>query len=280
MSNNTIIQPDNMSGPFGLIAGNGVFPLIAAKEYKKQMPGSRLVCCAFNAETDPSIAPVCDAITWLKVGQLSKMIAFLKKEGVSRALMAGQITPKRAIDLALTDMRLIKLMARVKERGAEPIFRALADELAQEGITLVDSIMYLKDYMAPKGLIYGKKLSAETSGDVSFGFNIAAETARLNIGQTVVVRKKAVIAVEGIDGTDETIRRGGRLAPGAVVVKVAKHNQDMRFDVPVIGPKTIEVCIESSISVLAVQAAKTLMLEKEKIEAAISGCKKFTLLGG
>jgi hypothetical protein len=206
-----------------------------------------------------------DEIVWLKVGQLSKMISAFADRGVKRCVMAGQIAPKNLYDLR-PDLRAMSLLFRLKEKNAHTIFGAIADELKKDGVELIDATPWLKSLMPQAGFHLGPELSDEQRADVEFGFRIAREVSRLEIGQTVVVKKGAVLAVEGFEGTDKCLARGGELAGkdgGAVAVKVAKVNHDMRFDIPCIGLQTLETCAHAGISVLALEAGKTLLLEQE-----------------
>ena len=179
--------------------------------------------------------------------------------------MAGQIAPKNLFDLR-PDWKALLMLARLKQRNAESIFAAIADELAKIDVELLPATSFLEDFLAPAGLIAGPKLSRREEEDVDLGWKIAKEIARLDIGQTVIVKNGTVLAVEGFEGTNEAIKRGGALArEGAVMIKVAKPNQDMRFDVPVIGVETIRVAAEAKLRVIAVEAGKTLLLERDAI---------------
>ncbi len=251
----------------GLIAGSKSLPLLFARQ-ARGLGVKRLVAVAFENETDPQLASLVDQITWLKVGQLSKMIATFTEHGVRHCVMLGQIAPRNLFDLR-PDLRAMGLLLRLKEKNAHTIFGAIADELKKDGVELIDAAPWLKPLMPGPGFRLGPRLSAEQETDVEFGFRIAKEIARLEIGQLVVVKNGTVLAVEGFEGTDPCLARGGELAGkhgGAVAVKVAKEQHDMRFDVPCIGPKTIETCAAARISVLALEAGQTLLLEQEKLE--------------
>jgi DUF1009 family protein len=181
------------------------------------------------------------------------------------AIMAGQIAPKNLFELR-PDWKTLLLLARLKRRNAESIFAAIGEELARAGITLLPATSFLEDSLAPTGLIAGRKLSRREQDDVDFGFEIAREVSRLDIGQTVLVRNGTVLAVEGFEGTNEAIKRGGALGgKNAIMVKVAKSDQDMRFDVPVIGIATIEVAAQAHLRVIAIESGRTLLLEKEAL---------------
>ena len=248
----------------GIIAGNGVYPRLLA-EAARRAGVKRIAAAAFHAETDDRLAGLVDDIEWMRVGQLGKLIAFFRNAGVANAIMAGQIAPKNLFDLR-PDWKMLLLLGRLKRRNAESIFAAIGDELARDGITLLSATSFLEDFLAPSGLIAGPKLSRREEDDVTFGFEIAREVSRLDIGQTVVVKNGTVLAVEGFEGTNETIKRGGVLGgKNAIMVKVSKPNQDMRFDVPVIGVATIEVVTEARIRVIAVETGRTLLLEKDAV---------------
>jgi len=179
--------------------------------------------------------------------------------------MAGQIAPKNLFDLR-PDVRALVVLARLKQRNAESIFTAIADELGKVGVHLLPATTFLEDDLATKGLIAGVKLSRAEEEDVDLGWNVAKEIARLDIGQTIIVKSGTVLAVEALEGTNDAIKRGGSLArEGAVMIKVAKPKQDIRFDVPVIGVETIQVVTEAKLRVIAVEAGKTLLLERNKV---------------
>jgi UDP-2,3-diacylglucosamine hydrolase len=252
----------------GIIAGNGVYPRLLA-EAARRSGVKRIVAAAFTDETDDRLAAMVDEIHWMRVGQLAKLIAAFRSAGVTNAIMAGQIAPKNLFDLR-PDWKTLLLLARLKRRNAESIFAAIGDELAAAGITLLPATTFLEDYLAPKGLIAGRKLTRREEDDVAFGFEIAREVSRLDIGQTVIVKNGTVLAVEGFEGTNEAINRGGALGgKNAIMIKVAKPNQDMRFDVPVIGVATVDVATEAHLRVIAIEAGRTLLLEKAAlIEAA------------
>jgi DUF1009 family protein len=251
----------------GIIAGNGVYPRLLA-EAARRAGVKQIVAAAFTNETDDRLAGLVDRIEWMRVGQLGKLINCFRDSRVAHAIMAGQIAPQNLFDLR-PDFKTLLLLARLKRRNAESIFAAIGDELGIAGITLLPATSFLEDCLAPPGLIAGRKLSRREEEDVAFGFEIAREVSRLDIGQTVVVKNGTVLAVEGFEGTNEAIKRGGALGrKDAIMVKVAKPNQDMRFDVPVIGVATIEVATAARLRVIAIEAGRTLLLEKEALFAA------------
>jgi UDP-2,3-diacylglucosamine hydrolase len=254
----------NVPEILGIIAGSGVYPRLLADSARKSGV-KKIVAAAFSGETDEALAQYVDAIEWLRVGQLGKLLNTFRAHDVHHAIMAGQIAPKNLFDLR-PDWKALLILARLKQRNAETIFAAIADELSKIDIELLPATSFLEKEIAAAGLIAGPKLSRSEEQDVDLGWTVAKEIARLDIGQTVIVKKGTVLAVEGFDGTNETIKRGGKLArKGGVMVKVAKPNQDMRFDVPVIGVETIRIAQESNIRAVAVEAGKTLLLEREAI---------------
>lgn len=249
----------------GMISGNGLYPRVFANAARRAGV-SKLAVAAFVDETEPSISELVDSIEWLRVGQLGKMIKFFKREEVTRAVMVGQIAPKNLFDLR-PDLRTLKMLSRVKERNAETLFSAIAEELEKDGIELLPATTFLDDLLPKAGPIFGPPLNDRQNEDAAFGMRIAKETSRLDIGQTVVVKKGTVLAVEAFEGTNEAIRRGGGLGRGeAMMVKVSKPNQDFRFDVPVVGPATIETAAEAGVNAIIVEAGKTLLLGIEDIE--------------
>jgi DUF1009 family protein len=246
----------------GIIAGNGEFPLILAREARQPT-----VAVAFEGETNREIEKLAGEVEWIKIGQLNKLIEAFTRRGVTRAVMAGGITPSNLFKNLRLDFRMMAVAARLKARNAETIFGAIADELAKDGVTLLDPRPFLGDSVPNAGNLAGRP-DKQHQADIAFGLQIAKEVSRLDIGQTVVVKEGTVLAVEGFEGTDECIRRGGSLAGdkgGAVVVKVSKPNQDFRFDIPCVGLKTIESCAAGHIAVLAVEAGRCLLLGKDPV---------------
>ena len=255
----------------GMIAGNRSLPLMFAEQARK-MGVQRLVAAAFEGETDPALAALVDEIVWLKVGQLSKLISVFTDRGVTECVMVGQIAPKNLFDVR-PDLRAMGLLLRLREKNAHTIFGAIADELKKDGVHVVEALPWLRPLMPRAGFHIGPKLSDEQKADVDFGFKIAKEVSRLEIGQIVVVKNGTVLAVEGFEGTDKCLARGGELGGkngGAVAVKVAKLYHDMRFDIPCMGLQTLETCATAGISVLALEAGNTLLLERD-------ACEKFAV---
>jgi UDP-2,3-diacylglucosamine hydrolase len=253
----------------GLLAGGRSLPLIFARLARAQGV-KRLVAVGFEGETDPELGNLVDELVWVRVGQLVAMIRALKSRGITQCIMAGHIAPKSLFDVR-PDLRALTLLLKLRERNAHSIFTTLADELKREGVELISATPWLQPIMPAQGYIVGRKLSAEQKEDIKYGYHVAKEVSKLEIGQTVVVKKGTVLAVEGFEGTDACLRRGGELAGksgGAVVVKVAKENHDFRFDIPCVGPQTMETCQAARIAVLAFEAGRTLLLEREQVEAA------------
>ena len=248
----------------GIIAGNGIYPETFIAHARKAGV-KKLAVCAFENETKTDIVSKVEAVEWVRVGQLSKMIKFFKAQGVTQCVMVGQIAPKNLFDLR-PDLRTLIMMARLKQRNAETLFGAIGDELNKDGIELLSATTFLDELLAAPGLVAGPSPKKRRWDDVDYGFHIAKESSRLDIGQTVVVKNGTVLAVEAFEGTNECVKRGGAMGKGgATMVKVSKPNQDMRFDVPVVGPETIRNAAESGVDVIAVEAGKTLVLAKEEV---------------
>ncbi len=253
--------------PIGIIAGNQSLPLVFAR-LARHAGVKRLVAVAFEGETNPALAPLVDDILWLKVGQLSELIRAFTDRSVTRCVMVGQISPKNLFDLR-PDLRAMALLLRLKEKNAHTIFGAIAEELKKEGVELIAATPWLKPIMPGAGFHLGPALSQNQRADVAFGHRIAKEVSRLDIGQTVVVKSGVVLAVEGFEGTDACLARGGELAGkngGAVAVKVAKEKHDLRFDLPCIGSQTLERCARAGVSVLALEPEKTLLLDEAEVK--------------
>ena len=254
----------------GIIAGNGVYPRLLA-DGARRAGVEKIVAAAFTDETDPVLERHVNVVEWMRVGQLGRLLKFFGNQGIRHAIMAGQIAPKNLFDLR-PDLKALMLLGKLKERNAESIFAAIADELAKIDIDLLPATTFLEDSLAQSGLIAGPKLSSREEHDVELGWNAAKEIARLDIGQTVVIKNGTIVAVEALEGTNDAIKRGGTLAgKGALIIKVSKPNQDMRFDVPVIGVETVRIAGESGVRVIAVEAGKTLLLERDAVIALANG---------
>ena len=252
----------------GIIAGNGVYPETFVRAARSREPESKLVAVGFHNETQESLVPQVDSFQWVRVGQLSKLIKFLVSEGVKEAVMMGQISPENLFDLR-PDLRILMMLAKVKKRNAETLFGAIAGELEKDGITLLPATTFLEDHLPSTGHVTGPALKQRAIEDLQYGFSIAKQTSALDIGQSVVVRHGTVLAVEAFEGTNACIRRGGELGKNkeTVLVKVSKPNQDFRFDVPVIGPQTVENCAQAGVIAIGIEAGKTLLLEKETVRS-------------
>lgn len=249
-----------------LIAGNGVYPETFVNA-ARAAGVKKLVACAFENETKPDIVQKVDAVEWVRVGQLSRMIEFFKKQDVKHAVMVGQIAPKNLFDLR-PDFRTLMMLAKLKRRNAESLFGAIGDELKKDGIELLPATTFLEDAMPGPGHVAGPKVKSRRWEDARYGFEIAKASSKLDIGQTVVVKNGTVLAVEAFEGTNEAMKRGGYLGRGhATMVKVSKPKQDMRFDVPVVGPDTIATAAEAGVDVIAVEAGMTLLLGKDEVVA-------------
>ena len=250
----------------GIIAGNGVYPRLLA-DGARGAGVEKIVAAAFTDETDPVLERHVNVLEWMRVGQLGRLLKVFRSQDIHHAIMAGQIAPKNLFDLR-PDLKALMLLGKLKERNAESIFAAIADELVKIDIDLLPATTFLEDSLAQPGVIAGPKLSPRQEHDVELGWNVAKEIARLDIGQTIVIKNGTIVAVEALEGTNEAIKRGGTLAgEGAVMVKVSKPNQDMRFDVPVIGVETVRIAVESGVRVIAVEAGKTLLLERDAVIA-------------
>ncbi len=249
----------------GLIAGKGELPIVIADEARSH--GYAVVAVGLEPLADRELAAHVDEIKWVNVGKFGTLVDTMKKYAISEAVMAGKVSKTLLYKSRITpDLRAVKLIASLKDRRDDSVLLAIADELAREGITLLDITRFGASLLAPKGVVTKGSPSDQEWRDIQFGWNIAKEMGRLDIGQTVVVKKRAVMAIEAIEGTDEAIRRGGALAGrDAVVVKVSKPNQDMRFDVPVVGLDTLKTMKEVNARVLAVEAHKCLVLDREEL---------------
>jgi hypothetical protein len=248
----------------GLIAGGGQFPLLFAEGARQA--GYSVVAVGFDGETDLRVADHVDRFHLIKLGQLNKLIQAFKKAGVTRAAMAGAINKTKLYARIRPDWRAFKLLGKLHNKKDDFLLRALAQELESEGILIEPSTLFLPTLLAPEGILTRRRLNAKEKRDVAFGWDMAKAVGHLDIGQCLVVKDQAVLAVEGIDGTDATILRGGRLCrEGAVVVKVSKPIQDLRFDVPAVGLQTIETMKEVKARVLVIEAGKTLLFDRERV---------------
>jgi DUF1009 family protein len=265
--------PDTLA----IVAGNGSYPFAMVRGARKAGV-KRIVAASFTDETSDRLAADVDDIEWLRVGQLGKLLTYLEKSGTRHAVMAGQIAPKNLFDLR-PDFKALFLLARLKRRNAETIFAAIGEEMRKIGVELLPATTFMEDHLAPAGLIAGPKIKSRTLDDLQFGHDIAKEVSRLDIGQTVLVKNGTVLAVEGFEGTNECIKRGGALGRGdAVMVKVSKPDQDLRFDVPVIGPVTLESCRDAGVRIIGIEAGRTITLERDRV-TALAAQHKLSIFG-
>lgn len=249
----------------GIIAGGGELPFITARE-ARDGGIERIEAVGFPGQTSPGLESLVDALHWVRVGRLGKLIRTFREAEISEAVMVGKLDPDLVIRDVRLDLRMLALAARVHDRRAETVLKGIAGELHKDGIMLLDSTKYLSSCIVRPGVLTKKKPCAAVRADINFGAAIAKEISGLDIGQTVVVRKKAVVAVEAMEGTDETLKRAGGLCPsGMVAVKVSRPEQDMRFDVPVVGERTIEILAECGASAIALEAGRTIMLHRDSL---------------
>jgi DUF1009 family protein len=247
--------------PIGLIAGNGTFPLLFAKTARQE--GLAVVAVAHEGETRSELADCVDSITWIKVGQLDTIIRTFQAHGVRRAVMAGGIHKAALLAHFAPDDRAMRFLSRLTQWSDDTLLRGLAAELEGEGIAVVESTLFLASLLTPVGPLTATEPDEPQWRDIHYGLAVAKGIGAWDIGQTVVVKSRIVLAVEAVEGTDAALRRGGALAHGgAVAVKVSKPAQDLRFDVPAVGPATVPVCAEAGIAVLALEAGRTLLLER------------------
>ena len=249
---------------YGLIAGNGRFPFLVVEGARRA--GCEVAVAAIREEADPEIERVADRVAWVGIGQLGRMIRFFKREGVEKAIMAGQVKHVQIFSGALPDVRMLKVLVSLPRRNTDALIGAIAAELKSEGIELLDSTHFLRDQLPREGALTRRAPSQRERGDIEYGLEVAREIARLDLGQTIVVRARACVAVEAMEGTDACILRAGALARGRLtVVKVAKPSQDMRFDVPCVGLATVEAMVEAGATCLSLTAGKTLMFDRDEM---------------
>jgi DUF1009 family protein len=248
----------------GLIAGNGKFPILFAKEARAK--NYRVIAAAVYGDTSPLLHFFVDKMVYFKVGELKKLFDYFQSEKVQDVIMAGQVNPDNLFEKNVKmDEEFQKIFEALKDRKADTIFTAVADKLNNQGMKLLDSTILLEDYLAPKGTLTKRGPTLVELEDIEFGKNIAKAMGGLDVGQTVVIKQKAIVAIEAMEGTDRAINRGGNIAQeNAVVVKMSKPKQDLRFDVPVIGPRTIQNMRKVKASCLAVEAGKTLIIDRDR----------------
>lgn len=256
------------SNSWGLIAGNGRFPFLVLEGARSQ--GIDMAVIAIKEEADPDLGKIAQRLHWVSLGQLSKTIDLLHQEGVTQAVMAGQVKHNKIFSAIRPDWKLAKVLFALPKKNTDSLIGAVAKVLEDEGIRLVDSTVFLKPLLPDAGVLTRRAPSEQESADMAYGLGLARNIAAMDIGQTVVVSSQACIAVEAMEGTDETIARAARIAVGRpfVVVKVSKPKQDMRFDVPVVGLPTIATMKASGATALAIDAQRTLLFDREALIAA------------
>jgi DUF1009 family protein len=251
----------------GLIAGNGRFPLLFAEAARRA--GVEVVAVAHQSETPDEIANLVAQLTWVRVGELGKIIRVLKHAGVQRAVMAGGIRKPRQLSDFRPDFRGAAFIAKTRSLRDDVLLRGVAAELEHDGIVVVESTLFLGDLVPKVGTLTRKAPRTREWEDIRFGLQVARDIGRWEVGQSVIVKRRTVVAVEGLEGTDQAIRRGGELGHGGVVVvKVSKPGQDLRFDVPAVGLTTLEVMREVGARVLALEAGRTIMIDREEVVRA------------
>jgi UDP-2,3-diacylglucosamine hydrolase len=259
---------ENTSSDWGLIAGNGDFPFLVLEGARSR--GIEMAVIAIREEASPALEKVAKRFHWISLGELSRGIELMQQEGVKRAVMAGQVRHNKIFSSIRPDWRLAKLLLSLSTKNTDALIGAIARALKDEGIELVNSTTFLGPLLPAAGLLTRRAPDEAELSDIDYGRHIAHQIAELDLGQTVVVRDRACVAIEAMEGTDETIERAARIAGGQrlVVVKVSKPRQDMRFDVPVIGMKTVEVMQRSHATALAIDASRTLLFEREALICA------------
>jgi DUF1009 family protein len=260
--------PEAAAG-WGLIAGNGRFPFLVLEAAREQ--GIEMAVIAIREEASPELEKIASRLHWVSLGELSRALELLHQEGVTRAVMAGQVKHNKIFSSIRPDWKLAKLLMSLPLKNTDSLIGAVASVLESEGVKLVDSTSFLKPLVPAPGVLTRRRPDAREAEDIAYGREIARQIAGLDLGQTVVVRDRACVAVEAMEGTDETIERAARIVAGGtlVVVKVSKPRQDMRFDVPVVGLKTVEVMRRCNATALSMDAGRTLLFDRAHVlEAA------------
>jgi UDP-2,3-diacylglucosamine hydrolase len=258
----------SISEGWGLIAGNGDFPFLVLEGARSR--GIEMAVIAIREEASPALEREAKRLHWISLGELSRGIELLHREGVKHAVMAGQVKHNKIFSSIRPDWRLAKLLFSLPAKNTDSLIGAIARVLQEEGIELIDSTKFLGPLLPPEGILTRRSPDQTEAADIDYGRKIARQIAGLDLGQTVVVRDRACVAVEAMEGTDETIERAARIVGGQrlVVVKVSKPRQDMRFDVPVVGTKTIDVMRRSNATALAIDAGRTLLFERDALISA------------
>jgi hypothetical protein len=250
---------------WGLIAGNGRFPFLVLEGARSQ--GIDMAVLAIKEEASPELAQAAKRVHWVSLGELSKAIELLQSEGVTRAVMAGQVKHNKIFSAIRPDWKLAKLLFSLPRKNTDSLIGAVAKVLEEEGIQLVDSTLFLKPLLPGVGVLTRRAPNEREAADLAYGLGVARQIAAMDIGQTVVIADRACVAVEAMEGTDETIERAARFANGRplVIVKVSKPGQDMRFDVPVVGLPTVEAMKRAGATALGIDAARTLLFDRQKM---------------
>jgi len=249
----------------GLIAGNRMLPVLLARGIKEKDSGREIVAICFRGETSRKVLDFCDKAYWIYPGQLGRLRAIIKAEGLTRCVMAGQISPWRIFYPRFWDSELSDLVRRTKDFRPHAIFTAIIDHIQKDGVRFIDSTVYLSEQMSTRGLMNNVSLSEKSVRDIEYGSRMIRKFVEVDIGQTIVVKSCSVVAAEALEGTDNTIKRGGRIAgKGVTVLKFSKSNQDMRFDVPVVGTRTLKIMRDIGAAALALEESRVILLDKEK----------------
>jgi UDP-2,3-diacylglucosamine hydrolase len=253
------------SSKYGLIAGNGKFPFLVLDAARSQ--GIEMVVAAIKEETFPEIEQHANTVYWMSLGQLGKLIKAFKAEGVNQAIMAGQVKHKQIFSSIVPDFKMLQLLAGLAIRNTDSLIGAVAKTLEDEGIHLMDSTLFLRPLLPDAGVLTARAPSGEEKRDLDYGYKIARELGRLDVGQSVAVSEGACVALEAMEGTDAVMERAASIVNGRTlrVVKLAKPSQDLRFDIPVIGPSTVRLMARLRVTALAIEAKKTLMIDREDL---------------
>jgi DUF1009 family protein len=254
-----------LSNRYGLIAGNGKFPFLVLEAARSQ--GIDMVVAAIKEETFPEIEQHAKTVHWMSLGQLGKLIKTFKSEGVNQAVMAGQVKHKQIFSSIIPDLKMIQLLASLASKNTDSLIGAVARVLEDEGIRLIDSTLFLGPLLPEPGVLTKRAPSEEERHDLDYAYKLARELGKLDVGQSVAVTDGACVALEAMEGTDAVMERAASLVNGRPLrmVKLARPNQDLRFDVPVIGLGTIQSMVRLRVSALAIEARKTLMIDREEL---------------
>jgi len=259
----------------GVIAGNRSLPLTFCESAKKQDKNIKIIAICFYGETSPKISKYVDKALWLKVGQLNELIKIIKNENLKEMVMVGQISPFRIFKRTGWDQAMIELVSSIDDFRPHTIFSTIIKRLENEGVKFIDSTRFLSETLATDGVMVDAGLNIDTLSDIEFGTSLISKYVELDVGQTVVVKKKAAIALEGLEGTDKTILRGAKVAgKGTTVLKFSKKDQDLRFDVPIVGPKTLKLLKRIRSAALVLETERVIILEKSKF---LDLAKKFKI---